>query len=63
MDSAAKALDTAKASNDLGAIGSASQKLEDAVNDYLTLAGGSLTASATPTSTAPAGSDQPTAGG
>jgi hypothetical protein len=38
MDSAASELDTAKASGDLGAIGSASQKLEDAVKAYLTLA-------------------------
>ena len=39
MDSAASALDAAKASGDLGQIGAASQKLEDAVNAYLTLAG------------------------
>jgi len=39
MDQAASDLDTAKASGDLGAIGAASQKLEDAVNAYLTLAG------------------------
>jgi len=38
MDSAATELDTAKSSGDLGAIGSASQKLEDAVKAYLTLA-------------------------
>jgi len=63
MDTAAKALDTAKASGDLGAIGKASQDLETAVNDYLKLAGGSLTGSATPTATAPAVSEQPTAGG
>ena len=62
MDTAAKALDTAKASGDLGAIGNASQDLETAVNDYLKLAGGSLSASATAAGTAPA-SDQPTAGG
>ena len=63
MDTAAKALDTAKVSGDLGAIGKASQDLETAVNDYLKLAGGSLTGSATPTGTAPAVSEQPTAGG
>jgi len=37
MNSAASALDTAKASGDLGAIGSASQQLEDAVKAYLSL--------------------------
>jgi uncharacterized membrane protein (UPF0182 family) len=39
MNSAATDLDTAKASGDLGQIGAASQKLEDAVKAYLTLAG------------------------
>src|SRR6478752_3022896 len=39
MDQAATDLNTAKASGDLGAIGAASQKLEDAVNAYLKLAG------------------------
>ncbi|HEY4994037.1 MAG TPA: UPF0182 family protein [Nakamurella sp.] len=39
MDSAASALDAAKASGDLGQIGDASQKLEDAVKQYLQLAG------------------------
>src|SRR5450755_1109497 len=39
MDSAASALDAAKASGDLGQIGDASQKLEDAVKNYLQLAG------------------------
>jgi len=63
MDAAAKALDTAKASGDLGAIGTASQNLETAVNNYLALTGDSLSASATATGTAPAASDQPTAGG
>ncbi len=38
MDNAAKNLDTAKASGDLGQIGAATQKLEDAVKAYLTLA-------------------------
>ena len=39
MDAAASELDAAKASNDLGKIGAASQKLEDAVNQYLKLVG------------------------
>ncbi|ACV77994.1 UPF0182 family membrane protein [Nakamurella multipartita] len=39
LDAAASALDAAKASGDLGQIGAASQKLEDAVNAYLQLAG------------------------
>ncbi|WP_420122208.1 UPF0182 family protein [Nakamurella sp.] len=39
MDAAASALDAAKASGDLGQIGAASQKLEDAVRAYLALAG------------------------
>jgi len=56
------ALDAAKASNDLGQIGAASQKLEDAVNAYLKLAGQSISGGATPTGTAPA-SVQSTAGG
>ena len=38
MDSAASNLDAAKASGDLGKIGTATQQLEDAVNNYLTLA-------------------------
>ena len=42
MDSAASALDDAKASGDLGQIGAASQKLEDAVKAYLALAGTSI---------------------
>lgn len=42
MDAAASALDTAKASGDLGQIGDASQKLEDAVNAYLNLVGTSI---------------------
>jgi len=37
MDAAASELDAAKASGDLGQIGAASQKLEDAVKAYLTL--------------------------
>ncbi|WP_231988483.1 UPF0182 family membrane protein [Nakamurella panacisegetis] len=56
MDAANKALATAKASGDLGKIGAASQALEDAVNNYLKLAGTSLTTpsttSAAPTATA-----------
>jgi hypothetical protein len=52
MDSAASELDAAKASGDLGQIGAASQKLEDAVNAYLTLAGTALpSASLAPVST------------
>ena len=52
LDSAASELDTAKASGDLGQIGAASQKLEDAVNAYLTLAGTALpSASLAPVST------------
>jgi uncharacterized membrane protein (UPF0182 family) len=52
MDSAASELDAAKASGDLGQIGAASQKLEDAVNNYLKLAGTSLpSASLAPVST------------
>ena len=39
MNAAANALDAAKASADLGQIGAASQKLQDAVNAYLALAG------------------------
>jgi uncharacterized membrane protein (UPF0182 family) len=39
LDSAAQALDAAKASGDLGQIGAASQKLADAVDAYLALAG------------------------
>ncbi len=62
MNAAAQALDAAKASNDLGQIGAASQKLEDAVNAYLKLAGQSISGGATPTGTAPA-SVQSTAGG
>ncbi len=42
MDAAASALDTAKASGDLAQIGAASQKLEDAVKNYLALAGTSI---------------------
>lgn len=42
MDAAQKALATAKASGDLGKIGTASQALEDAVNNYLKLAGTAL---------------------
>jgi len=42
MDSAASALDDAKSSGDLGQIGAASQKLEDAVKAYLALAGTSI---------------------
>ena len=52
MDAAASALDTAKASGDLGQIGAASQKLEDAVNAYLALAGTAIpSASLAPAST------------
>ncbi|HEY5115718.1 MAG TPA: hypothetical protein VIJ00_09365 [Nakamurella sp.] len=39
MNAAANALDAAKASGDLGQIGAASQKLQDAGNAYLALAG------------------------
>ena len=39
MDAAAQALDAAKVSGDLGQIGTASQALADAVNQYLQLAG------------------------
>jgi len=46
MNAAAQALDTAKASGDLGQIGTASQNLADAVDQYLTLAGLSPTDSA-----------------
>ena len=53
MDAANKNLATAKASGDLGKIGAASQALEDAVNNYLSLAGTSLSTPAT-TSSAPA---------
>jgi uncharacterized membrane protein (UPF0182 family) len=42
LDAAADELDQAKASGDLGQIGAASQKLEDAVKAYLQLAGTSL---------------------
>ena len=42
MDAAASALTAAKASGDLGRIGAASQKLQDAVNAYLALAGTSI---------------------
>jgi hypothetical protein len=42
MDTAAKALDAAKASGDLGQIGAASQNLSDAVDQYLALAGTSV---------------------
>jgi len=42
MDAAASALDAAKASGDLGRIGDASQKLQDAVTAYLALAGTSI---------------------
>ena len=42
MDAAASALEAAKASGDLGQIGAASQKLEDAVRNYLALAGTSI---------------------
>ncbi len=42
MDEAAQALDTAKTSGDLAAIGAASQALADAVNNFLALQGGSL---------------------
>jgi hypothetical protein len=38
MDTAASNLDSAKASGDLGKIGTATQQLEDAVNNYLKLA-------------------------
>ena len=57
MDEAAQALDAAKASGDLAAIGAASQQLENAVNDFLTLRGQSLNGAnggeAVPTSPAP----------
>ena len=48
MQQAAKSLDDAKASGDLAAIGAASQKMEDAVKQYLALVGpsGSSTAPA-----------------
>jgi uncharacterized membrane protein (UPF0182 family) len=42
MDTAAKALDAAKQSGDLGQIGTASQNLSQAVDQYLALAGTSL---------------------
>ena len=57
MDEAAQALDAAKASGDLAAIGAASQQLENAVNDFLTLRGQSLNGAnggeAVPTTPAP----------
>jgi len=42
MNAAASALDAAKASGDLGQIGAASQRLEDAVKAYLSLTGDSI---------------------
>ncbi len=42
MDQAAQALDAAKSSGDLAAIGAASQALENAVNDFLALQGQGL---------------------
>ena len=47
MDAANQELVTAKASGDLAKIGAASQRLQDAVDNYLKLAGGSLTTAAT----------------
>ena len=55
MDAANKLLATAKASGDLGKIGTASQALEDAVNNYLKLAGPALTATAVAPSPTKAG--------
>ena len=53
MDAAASELDAAKASNDLGKIGAASQKLEDAVNQYLKLVGKTTPTGSTAKSPAP----------
>jgi uncharacterized membrane protein (UPF0182 family) len=56
MGTAAQALDAAKASGDLGQIGTASQNLSDAVDQYLALAGTSLnSASLAPPATSTAG--------
>ncbi len=49
MDAAVQELDDAKKSQDLGKIGAATQKLEDAVNNYLTIAGQNVVGSTSAT--------------